>query len=291
MTVDLLTHNVTRIEIENFILNPAHALIIDGKQGSGKLTIAQHIASQLLGIDSDKLANSPYLLHVLPSHGSSISIDTVRQIQNFLKLKTTGRRPIRRLLIIEQAETMTVEAQNAFLKILEEPPADTVIILLTSQRHKLLPTIRSRARILLLKSLSKIKITDYFLKKGYDADEVNTSYYISDAQIGLMSSLLVNTEDNLQIELINTAKQLLAKSCFERLNEVDRLIKQRTSLDELCYSLAIICRAALHQTIDKSNNNQARRWHKNLAAVLDAQKKLASNANSKLLLTDLFINL
>ncbi|MBE3556248.1 MAG: hypothetical protein IMW91_04120 [Firmicutes bacterium] len=80
-------------------------------------------------------------MFVVVAQGASIGIDSVRQL-----LERMGRRPraAHRFFAIEQAERLTVEAQNALLRFLEELPVGTVGVLLTSQSERLLPTVRSR---------------------------------------------------------------------------------------------------------------------------------------------------
>ena len=74
--------------------------------------------------------------------GGSIGIDAVREIKNFLWQKPNTSP--RRTLIIDNADLLTAEAQNALLKITEEPPASSLLILVTSDAESLLPTIVSR---------------------------------------------------------------------------------------------------------------------------------------------------
>lgn len=79
--------------------------------------------------------------------GLSFGIDKVREIKRHLTFKATGKGEIRGV-VIETADEMTIEAQNAFLKILEEPPEDTIIILCAGSEDDLLPTIRSRCLLI-----------------------------------------------------------------------------------------------------------------------------------------------
>jgi DNA polymerase-3 subunit delta' len=74
--------------------------------------------------------------------GDSIGIDAVREIKNFLWQKPNASP--RRTLIIDEAEFLTTEAQNALLKITEEPPASSLLIFVSSDTESFLPTILSR---------------------------------------------------------------------------------------------------------------------------------------------------
>ncbi len=77
-----------------------------------------------------------------------IKIDAVRALINDIQL--TSVRGGRRVVLVHPAESMNLQAANGLLKVLEEPPADVVFILVTHARDKLLPTIKSRCRQMLL---------------------------------------------------------------------------------------------------------------------------------------------
>lgn len=125
---------------QDFIEHPVHAVLLTGP--SAETTAGAVAAAQSL------LQGRPeYLRHVLPDAKGAISIAHIRALIEFFQLKVPGRATIRRAAIIEQADAMTREAQNALLKILEEPPADSVLILTAINPQDLLPTIRSRVQV------------------------------------------------------------------------------------------------------------------------------------------------
>lgn len=88
---------------------------------------------------------------------ASIGIEDIKQMQKKIFLK-----PIKseqKAIIIDEAELLTIEAQNALLKILEEPPAHTLILLSTSTKETLLPTILSRCQVIQLEE-DQMKLSD-----------------------------------------------------------------------------------------------------------------------------------
>ncbi len=87
--------------------------------------------------------NHPDILHIKPA-GSAIKIDQIRSLRNTLSLKPYEAR--HRVAILERAQEMTIPAFNALLKILEEPPERTTIILIANKSSDLLPTIVSRCQ-------------------------------------------------------------------------------------------------------------------------------------------------
>lgn len=116
----------------------SHAYILLGSRGAGRLDCLRQILPDLLG--GAGLA-SPDLKILEPSN-DHISIDEIRALRFWLQQSPlTG---VRKIAIIKSAESMGQEAQNAFLKILEEPPGHALIFLLAGHRRQLLPTIVSR---------------------------------------------------------------------------------------------------------------------------------------------------
>ncbi len=110
-----------------------HAYLVTGFSGK-----RQEQTSHLL--DTHAIAPFNRLIFTpAPSH----KIDTVREIIHSLTIRT-GKKGQMRAVVIEDAHLMTPEAQNAFLKTLEEPPGDTIIILTAPREDLLLPTIVSR---------------------------------------------------------------------------------------------------------------------------------------------------
>jgi DNA polymerase-3 subunit delta' len=118
-----------------------HGYVFHGPSMVGKKLLAQTFARSLEESDAHPTILSDSLL-IEPAENGSIGIDTVREIKNFLWQKP--QISLRRTLIINDAELLTTEAQNALLKITEEPPASSLLILITSDIESILPTIVSR---------------------------------------------------------------------------------------------------------------------------------------------------
>ena len=114
------------------------------------------------------VGDHPDLVVVVPD-GKQIKIDQIREVSEYAYLKPTGRRKV---IVIDEAEKMNPQAQNALLKTLEEPPPDTLFILITSDKEKLLPTIRSRCFICEFKPLNeedlKRVLSEFELPEGLE---------------------------------------------------------------------------------------------------------------------------
>ncbi|MCP4748236.1 MAG: DNA polymerase III subunit delta' [Desulfobacteraceae bacterium] len=174
-----------------------HALMFTGMEGIGKCMTAKAFAMALKciqNIEKTKRAGSvpgpqhdacgqcrtcrqiqadthPDVLTIEPI-GAFLRIDQVRRMLSALALKPF--QPGHRAVIITKAHMMNKEAANALLKILEEPPDNTVLILTALQKSDLLPTISSRCRQIRFSPLSHTELFNLLIKQeNIDPDQAN----------------------------------------------------------------------------------------------------------------------
>ncbi len=160
---------------------------------------------------------------------TSIGIDEIRQIQHTLSRKSTSGANI---VIVLNAHTMTIAAQNAFLKTLEEPPTNSEIYLITTQPDELLPTIVSRCQIittanktipvidstpieLLLTAqtpMQKLKWTD-----AQEFDRASALEFLNTCEIYIHLQITKHTTPNLAYQTIITVRKFLKSNCSVRL--------------------------------------------------------------------------
>ena len=131
-----------------------HAQLITGGNQEGRLTKAREIVEKNLGQKLDLDKGHPDFHLIEPA--ASIGIGEIRQLQKRLALKPYSS-PLKAALI-RKAEKLTLPAQNALLKTLEEPPAKSLIILTTVKSELLLPTIISRCQLIKLPAKTEIEI-------------------------------------------------------------------------------------------------------------------------------------
>jgi DNA polymerase-3 subunit delta' len=290
MPSNLILHRVTQAQVDQFLANPAHAVLIAGPDGSGKTTLAEHIASKLLCIEQNKLNTYPHFVRLTPN-GTSISIESIRELQKFLQLKTIGSQPIRRTIIIEHAQALTTEAQNAYLKLLEEPPADTLMILTVSSPRALLPTILSRLQTITVHMPTEAQLQPLLASAGKDDTTLRQAYFLSGGLPGLLSALIGGDEAHPLLASVVTAKEILQKNPFERLSLVDSLSKQKEAIIPVLEALERIAQAGLQGAAAKQDAPRLKQWHHIRKNTLAAREALQRSANAKLTLSNLFLHL
>jgi DNA polymerase III subunit delta' len=133
-----------------------HAWLLSGIKGIGKASLVQECASAFLLSSPDLLAASshPDFRHVAPEEGKAgITVEQIRDLVGFAR--STPSLGGWRVILIDSADDLNLNAANSLLKILEEPGGRTLLFLISHRRGQLLPTIRSRCVLLRIKSPSR----------------------------------------------------------------------------------------------------------------------------------------
>ena len=200
----------------------SHAYIINGEKSSGKEFIAKVFAMALQCEKGDvepcqechscKQAlsdNQPDIIKVTHEKPNSISVDDIRaQINNDVAIKPYSS-PYK-VYIMNEAEKMTVQAQNAILKTLEEPPEYAVIILLTTNVNSLLPTILSRCVVLNMKPVADEKVRKYLMEQLEVPDyKAEVCVAFARGNIGKAKSLASSEDfENVKAEALSLLKYI-----------------------------------------------------------------------------------
>ena len=203
----------------------SHAYILNGPEASGKMMLAEAFAMALqcegegerpcLSCRSCRQAmdhNQPDIIYVSHEKPNTIGVDDIRtQVNNDIGIKPYSSRY--KVYIIDEAQKMNQQAQNALLKTIEEPPAYGVIMLLTTNADAFLPTILSRCIRLDLKPVADDKLKDFLMKKcgvvDYQADIcVDFSQGIVGKAVTLASSAHFNEIKDAALQLLKRVKDI-----------------------------------------------------------------------------------
>ncbi|MDQ3767745.1 MAG: DNA polymerase III subunit delta' [Actinomycetota bacterium] len=186
-------------------LNVPHAWLLLGPTGSGKRATALAMAAafncpELPGVGCGVCFTCTRIikgrhpdLHQIAPEGQVISVETIRTgvIPEAARSPFEGRRKV---FVIEEAERMHPSAQNALLKTLEEPPEDTIILLVSDQEDELLETVRSRCRVVHFQRVACEAIQGILEAEGAEASAARLAARIADGDINRARSFALEPE-------------------------------------------------------------------------------------------------
>lgn len=232
-----------------------HAYLFVGPSGIGKRTFAVELARSLLCeresfsisfsggkgqgegacgecpacIQVDARTHPDFQLLGLPGDRHEFPIEEMQKLVSHLALKPARGR--HRVAVVDDAESLSTEAANCFLKTLEEPPPDSLLILIAVSAERLLPTIRSRCQIIRFNALAPTVLADLILAEGL-AEHPDAARRLAEASRGSLEtarwlarpevqSLQRQMDDLLRTRPVNPVAlgQLLGRFCEEGVKE------------------------------------------------------------------------
>ncbi|HVI69458.1 MAG TPA: AAA family ATPase [Magnetospirillaceae bacterium] len=227
---ELLMHPRTRTELVALAHDAPQGLLLTAPHGTGKLTVARRWAASL---------TSPELIMVLePDEKGTITIEATRTLYARTRSKQTGHQ----VVIIDHAEAMGAEAQNAFLKLLEEPRPNVTFMLTAPHTASLLPTILSRVQTVAVLPVAGTVLSDYAAKMHIDAQSLAQMLFVASGRAATFVTLLRDPQAFEQHKAtMQRAKQLLGAPVYERLAQVNNISKDRAvaiaTLEAMAYML------------------------------------------------------
>ncbi|MEZ0536870.1 ATP-binding protein [Caldicellulosiruptoraceae bacterium PP1] len=215
---NFIGQNSIKAFLEKSIKTPFHSYIFSGEKGLGKNTLALIFAKHLIcetGTSCGKCkscrlfenSNHPDIKVIEKEEGKKeISIENIRDIIENIYLGPLISK--KKVIIIKNSEDLSISAQNALLKTLEEPPEYVIFILTTNNIEKILPTVISRSIILKFKKYSYDEIEKIIKQKGYDPKD-----YIIKVSNGNIGNA---------INYYNNQTNQLRDNVFDMINKYDK---------------------------------------------------------------------
>ena len=268
---DIIGHNQIVEHLKNAIRmeKVSHAYILNGENNAGKMMLAEAFAMALQceqhgdepcmecrSCRQAKEHNQPDIIYVSHDKPNVISVDDIRhQLNNDIVIKPYSSKY--KIYIVDEAEKMNVQAQNALLKTIEEPPAYGIILLLTTNADSFLPTILSRCITLNLKSVHEDLIKAHLMKK-YQVPDYQAEVCAAFAQgnVGKAIQLAASDEFNeLKSTAISLVKKLEDLDLYELNQQIKEISEYKTKIDEYFDLLTLWFRDVLYMkaTNDVSN--------------------------------------
>ncbi len=297
----------------------SHAYLFLGGAGAGKRLIANTFAKALQcegekrPCDSCKSChafnhgNHPDVIYFQPlKNGKTYTIEDVHE----QLLETVDLKPFqyeKKIYIIEKADTLNIQSQNALLKTLEEPPAHAVFLLLAERAEAFLPTILSRVVVMKIRPLSAETIADYLMQAGHLAEESHILSAYAQGRIG-QALELVEDEDfrEMRQDILGKLEALPSMSegdAYLLAKEFEVYKNDLRFLDimELWYRDLLTAKSLREEgyliqrdkkdAIFRAAKEPAALLAKKAAAVRTARMRLAQNANFRLTMEVMLMDL
>ena len=274
--------------------NLSHAQLISGEDGIGKSILAEILGKLILNGD----LNREYvdIINYKPSK-ASFGVDDVREI-----IDEVNKKPFegdKKVIIVHQGNKLTIQAQNALLKTIEEPPTEVYIIILCESLELILDTIKSRCEIYKLTPLTKDELYKYIAIKGYDYSEEEKSSAIafSEGIPGRIDRYFSDTElQELRDKIVDLLLQLTNNEIEAILEKEEQLVSYKQNKEEVINVLSsfirdilvnkevynenlIINRDKIKEIERLTNEMSFKKLNKMLLGLQEARKNIKNNVS------------
>lgn len=250
----------------------SHAYIFEGQDGIGKFLVAKKIAAEILGVknvDTDACD-----INIIEPEDDLIKVSKIRLLGEEIILRPTVSE--KKVFIIRDGELMNEAAQNALLKVLEEPPEYAVIIIVTSNKEKLIRTIKSRCT-----SFKFLPLSDEQIKSFYKDEEINEDIIkFSRGSIGKIEKLKSKNYIQDIVEIYESLKD----------RNLLRLNKTFTKLKEYKEDIQEILEIITLKYFDELSQNYEKRINQ-IEIIEECKQNLKRNANFDIALDYMMLRL
>ena len=266
----------------------SHSYIFWGIEGIGKKIIGKEFAKNILCLEKQNDCtcksciefdsnNNPDFQLIQPNDGK-IKIEQIREMQ-----RKVAEKPIisnKKAYIIDNADTMTTEAQNCLLKTLEEPPEYITIILICTNEDNLLSTIKSRCTRMHFDSINSEKIKKY-IQQNYPDQEISDNIInLSQGSIGKV--LKLNENKNLYENIEKILLNMQSKDLIEIVQMSEEIYKTKEEISSVLDYMNVILLKLSKQNI---------KYIRCIEIVEQTKKRLKANSNYDMCIDNLLFNM
>lgn len=290
--IEIIGHDQVKQRLDKTIATNSisHAYLFFGKEGIGKKTLAIEFAKSVMCNESSSFYycdNCESCLtfetgndfKIISPTKNVIKVDEIREFCGELFLKPT--KATHKVFIIDDAECMNEQAQNALLKVLEEPPLYATIILITSNKEKLLNTIKSRVIEVNFESLSCDEIKTIL--------NMNNVVY-SDDTIKYSNGSYKKALDFVNDDMFEVAKELVVLLEERNFLSVNRKIEEIKVDKNLKADIVLILEKVMQVFFVKFKTDKTFQY-KNIEKIEETIQRIRRNGNVDLALDSLMIDL
>lgn len=269
-------------------------------------TLSKTDFENYLGELEEKRKN-PYHRITIPG-ANFIRIDSIRQLKNDIYLK--GIKGKKKIYLISRADMMNIESYNSLLKILEEPPGDSLLILTTARINSLPATIIGRCQKIKFNPLHTSEIEEYIrsIRKDFTEEEVKFYSRLSEGSIVKLLNLLNTNYVELRDNIVDLLRNIITNSFISISNEIKKIIENKDK-DKIKYVLQVLqwwFRDVIYisngkkeyvinidrvDVLEKFSKNIKSGNYKILNMLEDSLRDVDVNINPELALNKLFFNL
>jgi DNA polymerase-3 subunit delta' len=278
----MILNPITEKWLNAYISKPAVALLIDcsGDLATGK-QISNHIYNKLV----PEKNNPPITINT--GDKKSIGVEDIRDFKKSLSLRANKKNGISRFVEIEDASKLTIEAQNSLLKIVEELPNNTLIVLIASDSKSIIQTVKSRCFTLPVLPISMAQASEYALKNKIDKEFASKMYSLSEGKASVYVSYINNIEEHSNNE-IELAKEFLRGNVIQRQNIIEKITHKDYEPLNFIKALKITARAGMYHS---KSNITANNWKEILKVIILTEEQLKQNVTTKLALLSLSVSI
>ena len=266
----------------------SHSYIFWGIEGIGKKIIANEFAKRILclekkdncdcksciEIDSN---NNPDFQLIQPNEGK-VKIEQIREMQ-----RKVAEKPIisnKKVYIIDNADTMTTEAQNCLLKTLEEPPEYILIILICANEDNLLSTIKSRCTRMHFESINQDELKEY-IRRNYHEQEISDNIIrLSQGSIG--KAIKLNENKNIYENIEKILLSMQNKDLIEIIQMSEEIYKTKEEINSILDYMNVMLLKLSKQNI---------KYIRCIEIVEQTKKRLKANSNYDMCIDNLLFNM